>query len=304
MSAKILDGKWLASIYEQDIHRQCQTLSEKFGSAPGLAVILVGDNPASKAYVGRKGKVAARCGIQTFDTRLAASASKEEILEHIVAFNKNPEVDGILLQLPLPGELSSESDDLIAAIAPEKDVDGLHPFNQGLLLQGKGVLRSCTPLGVMKMIDLALSDVKSGDDIESTDQIPVADLSGKKAVVIGRSVLVGKPVSFLLLERNATVTIAHSRTKDLSAVVREADIVVAAVGKEHLVKSDWVHSNAIVIDVGINRTEQGTLTGDVAFDEVAQACSAITPVPGGVGQMTVAMLMHNTLLSYMARMSQ
>lgn len=304
MSPLILDGKWLAKLYQNDIHAEVVRCQEECSRVPGLAVILVGENPASQAYVKRKEKIATQCGFQTFDTTLPETATASDVEAVIEKYNDHEQVDGILLQLPLPKQLSSETNRLIGLIDPAKDVDGLHPYNQGLLLRGEGVLRSCTPLGVMKLIDLALSDVQPRAEGISTNEIPKADLAGKKAIVIGRSVLVGKPVSFLLLEQNATVVMAHSKTKDLDAVVRDADIVVAAVGIPHLVKGSWVKEGSVVIDVGINRLESGVLTGDVDYEEVAPRSSAITPVPGGVGQMTVAMLMLNTLLAFKEKIKE
>lgn len=265
---------------------------QKIGRAPGLAVILVGENPASKTYVASKHKLAKECGLETFDSHLPASISASDLRKVIEGYNANDAVDGILLQLPLPAPLDGA--EFVRLIAPEKDADGLHPANQGLLLQGAPAPRPCTPLGVMVMLDLALSNVQVTDTTTLAD-IPKASLAGKSAVVIGRSQLVGKPMGFLLLERNATVTFAHSKTADLPAVCRAADVIVAAVGVPNLVKRDWVKPGAIVLDVGINRMPDGKLCGDVAYGEVAPVASAITPVPGGVGPMTVAMLISNTV---------
>ncbi|MCL4123509.1 UNVERIFIED_CONTAM: hypothetical protein GTU68_053381 [Idotea baltica] len=279
-STKILDGKKLAKSVHKNIKNQVLNLKEKVGRVPGLAVILVGDNPASKAYVGTKDRVAKnKCGFETFDFNIPEDSTEEDIKKIILELNKNENVDGILLQLPLPKGLNSDA--LLDLINPEKDADGLHPLNQGLLQRGEGVLRPCTPMGCMHLIDLEK-----------------ADLSGKNAVVIGRSILVGKPVSALLLERNATVTQAHSRTQNIEEIAKQADIIIAAVGVESLVKESWVKEGAIVIDVGINRNSEGKIVGDVDFDNVRDQCSAITPVPGGCGPMTVAILMYNTLLSY------
>lgn len=301
MAPKILDGKWLSLQIERSIANSVSCALESGAQrAPGLGVILVGDNPASLAYVGRKEKVAKRCGFVTKEQRLSHDASPEQLLEAIDSFNTDEEIDGILLQLPLPGTL--DADLMLDKISPGKDADGLHPLNQGLLMRGGGVLRPCTPSGLMRLIDLAYASVEAGSELdestELTKLIPERDLSGKRAVVIGRSILVGKAAALLLLERNATVTIAHSRTADLKGVVREADIVVAAVGREGFVTGDMVREGAIVIDVGINRNAAGKLVGDVAYEEVAAKASAITPVPGGVGPMTVIMLMHNTLRAY------
>jgi methylenetetrahydrofolate dehydrogenase (NADP+)/methenyltetrahydrofolate cyclohydrolase len=295
---KILDGKKLSQAVARTLSRKMRAVSPRVGRVPGLAVILVGDNPASQTYVAAKHRFARECGIQTFDTKLPATISEGELADVIHQYNSQHEVDGILLQLPLPKPLDGAH--FTRMIAPEKDADGLHPLNQGLLLQGLSAPRSCTPLGVMVMLDLALSSVDL-TDTTTLDEIPQASLAGKKAVVIGRSQLVGKPVGVLLLERNATVTYAHSKTPDLAAVCREADVVVAAVGVPHLVKRDWIKPGAIVLDVGINRTPDGKLVGDVDYDDVAPIASAITPVPGGVGPMTVAMLMSNTVDNYLRR---
>jgi methylenetetrahydrofolate dehydrogenase (NADP+)/methenyltetrahydrofolate cyclohydrolase len=297
-SPKLLDGKWLAGIITEQIAAEVQQLKGATGRVPGLGVILVGDNPASHAYVANKEKLAHKCGFKTFDARLPATASYEQILEAIERFNADTAVDGILLQLPLPKGIDSSA--LLERILPDKDADGLHPLNQGILMRGEGVLRPCTPLGCMKLIDLAYSSVTPGT--AGPVEIPEASLAGKSVVVIGRSVLVGKPVSLLCLERNATVTMAHSKTADLAGVCREADIIIAAVGVPHLVKADWVKEGAIVIDVGMNRLDNKKLTGDVAFDQVAPRCRAITPVPGGVGPMTVMMLISNTLQSFKSRL--
>lgn len=305
MAPKILDGKWLSLQIERSIANSVScALQSGARRSPGLGVILVGDNPASLAYVGRKEQVAKRCGFVTKEQRLSHDASPEQLLAVINSFNADEEIDGILLQLPLPGTL--DADLMLDHISPEKDADGLHPLNQGLLMRGGGVLRPCTPSGLMRLIDLAYASVEAGseldDAIELTKLIPESDLSGKRAVVIGRSILVGKAAALLLLERNATVTIAHSRTDNLKDVVREADIVVAAVGREGFVTGDMVREGAIVIDVGINRNAAGKLVGDVAHEEVALKARAITPVPGGVGPMTVIMLMHNTLRAYEQRL--
>jgi methylenetetrahydrofolate dehydrogenase (NADP+)/methenyltetrahydrofolate cyclohydrolase len=295
---KVLDGKKLSQAVARTLSKTTAQYSQLIGRAPGLAVIIVGDDPASKTYVASKHRFAASCGIRTFDSTLPASISPSELAEVIHGFNAQSDVDGILLQLPLPKPLDGSH--FTRMIAPEKDADGLHPLNQGLLLQGLPAPRACTPLGVMTMLDLAFSNVEL-TDTTTLDHLPRASLAGKRAVVIGRSQLVGKPVGILLLERNATVTFAHSKTPDLASVCREADVVVAAVGVPLLVKKEWVKPGAIVIDVGINRTVDGKLVGDVAFDEVAPHCAAITPVPGGVGPMTVSMLMSNTVENYLRR---
>lgn len=289
---KILDGKTLSRAVGRTVAQEAATVTKKIGRAPGLAVILVGDNAASKTYVASKHRFAKECGLVTFDSHLPASTSPQELADVINGYNNNDLVDGILLQLPLPAPLDGSA--FVRMIAPEKDADGLHPANQGLLLQGAPAPRPCTPLGVMTMLDLALSPVTLSESTTLAD-LPPASLAGKSAVVIGRSQLVGKPMGFLLLERNATVTFAHSKTKELPAVCRAADVLVAAVGVPRLVKRDWVKPGAIVLDVGINRLPDGTLCGDVDYNDVAPVASAITPVPGGVGPMTVAMLISNTL---------
>ena len=297
MAPKILDGKWLAQSLHKNIKSEVLCLKQNIGRAPGLAVILVGDNPASKAYVGRKEKVAKKeCSFETFDYYLPKNSSDTELKEIIAALNKNSAVDGILLQLPLPKHLHQNV--LLDLIAADKDADGLHPLNQGFLQRGQGKLRPCTPVGAMRLIDLAYSEYESGQTDFSYENLKSVDLTGRTAVVIGRSILVGKPVAALLLERNATVILTHSKTKDLNKVVATADIVVAAVGVPLLVKADWVKPGAIVIDVGINKTSEGKIVGDVDFENVQANCFAITPVPGGCGPMTVAMLMYNTLQAY------
>lgn len=296
--AKILDGKWLASLVRRDIQSRVEALKVVAKRPPGLGVILIGDNPASQTYVATKERIAAQCGFHTQDIRLPSAASFREVQDGIRRLNQDEKIDGILLQLPLPSGLDATL--LLDEILPEKDADGLHPLNQGLSFRGGHGTRPCTPSGVLKLIDLAFAKVESGAEI-SFDEIKDADISGLRVVVIGRSILVGRPLAFMLLERNATVTIAHSRTKGLQDVVREADIVVAAVGVPKLVKADWVKSGAIVIDVGTNRLNTGELVGDVDYAEVLPIASAITPVPGGVGPMTVAMLMQNTFLSYVRK---
>lgn len=292
----ILDGKKLAQTVARTLSKKVATYSEKFGRVPGLAVILVGEDPASKTYVASKHRFAKECGVKTFDSKLPTDVTADHLAGVIEGFNAQQDVDGILLQLPLPKPLDGAH--FTRMIAPEKDADGLHPMNQGLLLQGLPAPRSCTPLGVMTMLDLALSGIELSESTTLRD-IPRASLAGKRAVVIGRSQLVGKPVGILLLERNATVTFAHSKTQDLAGVCREADVVVAAVGVPELVKKEWIKPGAVVLDVGINRLASGSLVGDVAFHEVAPIASAITPVPGGVGPMTVAMLMSNTVDNYL-----
>ncbi len=289
---KLLLGKSLAHAVSLTLQRTISDKLSAIGRPPGLAVILVGDDPASKTYVASKHRFAEECGIRTFDAKVAADISAGELTEVIASFNNDEQVDGILLQLPLPKPLDGAH--FTRLISPLKDADGLHPLNQGLLLQGLPAPRACTPLGVMALIDLAFSGVELNDQTTLADIAP-ASLAGKRAVVIGRSQLVGKPVGVLLLERNATVTFAHSKTPQIADLVRGCDIVVAAVGVPELVRGDWIKPGAVVIDVGINRLADKRLVGDVKFDEVAPLASAITPVPGGVGPMTVAMLMSNTV---------
>lgn len=292
----LIDGKALSLRIEQDIGEEVKGLTLRYGRAPGLAVILVGENPASKAYVANKEKCAARCGFKTFNHKLPENATPETLRDVIISCNENLNIDGILLQLPLPKHLNSNY--FLSLIKPEKDADGLHPFNQGLLMRGEGVLRPCTPMGSMRLIDLAFLMRADSELKDIPSVIPEVDLAGKEAVIVGRSILVGKPIALLLLERNATVTIAHSKTPALPDKVRSADIVIAAVGQPSLVRGDWIKPGAIVIDVGINRLASGELTGDVAFNEALQYAGAITPVPKGVGPMTVVMLMKNTLEAY------
>jgi len=281
MPAIVLDGKALSKALENDLKQSVDTLCRQLGRAPKLAVVLVGDNPASKVYVKAKSKRAKKAGIEPVDVRLSADVSNEALQAELQRLSEDSTVDGILLQLPLPSGLDEQA--ALLAIAPAKDVDGLHPYSQGLLLRGGASFVPCTPHGVMKLIDKAQELLGRS-----------SDLSGKHAVVLGRSVLVGKPQGLLLLERNCTVTYCHSKTKGLAAHCKSADILVAAVGRPKMVKADWVKPGVIVIDVGINRLEDGTLVGDVAYDEVSAVAGALTPVPGGVGPMTISMLLRNT----------
>jgi methylenetetrahydrofolate dehydrogenase (NADP+)/methenyltetrahydrofolate cyclohydrolase len=303
MATKILDGKWLSTQVQNEVAAQVASLMEKLGKKPGLGVILVGDNPASMAYVANKEKIAVVCGLNLFDNRLPATATQDEVAEAILDFNQNSEIDGILLQLPLPKGLDEKK--LLDLIDPTKDVDGLHPLNQGLLIRGSPAPRPCTPQGALALIDLAYSDVNSDliskNKIYDTAAIKPIDLSGKKAVVIGRSILVGKPLALLLLERNATVVMAHSKSKDLAQLASSADILVAAVGVPELIKGDYVKEGGVVIDVGINRLADGRLVGDLDFNSCKDKACAITPVPGGVGPMTVVMLIKNTVASFARR---
>ena len=267
-----IDGKALAAQVKEQVRREVETLSRQ----PGLAVILVGDNPASQVYVRGKESDCAECGIRSFSHRLPAQTSQKELVELVEQLNQDAAVDGILCQLPLPEGLNE--DQVIHAIAPDKDVDCFHPFNVGQMSIGAPTFLPCTPAGVMEML--------------RAYEIPVA---GKQCVVLGRSNIVGKPMAMLLTQADGTVTVCHSRTPDLAALTREADILVAAVGRVGLVTADMVRPGAVVIDVAMNRNADGKLCGDVVFDEVEAKASYITPVPGGVGPMTRAMLMRNIL---------
>jgi methylenetetrahydrofolate dehydrogenase (NADP+) / methenyltetrahydrofolate cyclohydrolase len=275
MPATIIDGKAVAARVRAEVARDVETFVAEGGTAPGLATILVGDDPASAIYVANKHKAATEVGIQTFDHRLPADTSQEEVAALLARCNQDPEVSGILLQLPVPPPLDGPA--LTALIDPAKDVDGLTPVSAGLLAHATPGLVPCTPSGVMELLRDAGTD-----------------LSGARAVVIGRSILVGKPVAALLLMADATVTVCHSRTRDLAGVCAQADVLIAAVGSPRLVTADFVKPGATVIDVGMNRIDEG-LVGDVDFDAVAQVAGAITPVPGGVGPTTIAFLLRNTL---------
>ena len=278
-TGKVIDGKAKA----QEILAGIQTKVEAFKAhgkrVPGLAVLLIGENPASQVYVANKERSAKSCGFKTKNIKLPAEVSFPEVSRTLAELNQDPTIDGILVQLPLPPQLSQ--DQVVDCIDPRKDVDGLHPLNQGLLFQNKPVFKPCTPFGVMNLLEGVLG----------------SQLSGLHAVVLGRSTLVGRPLIPLLLEKNCTVSVGHSRTLAPQKLCSQADILIAAVGKPKLVKADWVKSGAILIDVGINREPNGKLCGDIDYDAVYEKCGAITPVPGGVGPMTVAMLMQNTLLA-------
>ncbi len=275
VSAEIIDGKAIGAKVREEVGRDVAAFTERTGHKPGLATILVGDDPASEVYVASKRRTAGELGIESFHHALPADVASEEVEALIERLNTDDSVSGILCQLPVPDHLDGVH--LTGLIDARKDVDGLTPLSAGYLALGREGLRPCTPAGCMVLL------AEAG-----------VDLSGKHAVVIGRSNLFGKPMAQLLLAANATVTIAHSRTADLPAVCREADVLVAAVGRDRMVKADWVRPGATVIDVGINRSDDG-LHGDVDFDAVAEVAGAITPVPGGVGPMTIAMLMRNTL---------
>ena len=279
---RIIDGKAISQVVKDEVRSEVAAIEAEGRRKPCLCVIIVGENPASQVYVRNKVKAAAYTGMESLLIELPASVSEDELLARIASLNEDPAVDGILVQLPLPGHIDEEK--VIDAIAAEKDVDGFHPSNVAGLWLGKDCVVPCTPAGVMRLID-------------STG----VELSGKTAVVVGRSNIVGKPVAKLLLDRNATVVIAHSRTADLGAVCRQADILVAAVGRPGLITGDMVKPGAIIIDVGINRLPDGHLCGDVDFASCSEVAGWITPVPGGVGPMTIAMLMKNTLSCYRSR---
>jgi len=274
--AQLIDGKSVAQTVRDEVRTAVAGFREARDFAPGLATVLVGDDPASATYVRNKRKACAEVGIESFGFELAASTAEEELLALVRQLNERNDVHGILVQLPLPKHISTDA--VIDTIDPGKDVDGLHPHNQARLLMARPGLRPCTPLGVMRLIDTTGVEVK-----------------GAQAVVVGRSNLVGKPAALLLLERHATVTVCHSRTRDLAAEVGRADILVAAIGKLQLVRGEWIKPGAVVIDVGTNRTPDGKLRGDVDFEAAKERAAFITPVPGGVGPMTIAMLMQNTL---------
>ncbi len=273
--ARILDGNAIAARIREEIKAGIEKLQGEFGVTPGLTVIIVGEDPASKVYVGRKHKACEELGIASQVIRLPADCAEAALIAAIDRLNADPAVHGILVQLPLPKHINAER--VLDRIRPDKDVDGFHPLNVGNLAIGREALVPCTPHGVIRMLEL--------------EGIPI---DGKRAVIIGRSNIVGKPMASLLLARNATVTVCHSRTADLPAVTRQADILVAAIGKPGFVTADMVGPGAVVIDVGINRVGD-KLAGDVAFEQVKEVAAAITPVPGGVGPLTIVMLLHNTL---------
>ena len=278
----IIDGKALSQVVKDEVKAEVPVLEAKYGRKPCLVVIIVGENPASQVYVRNKVKAAAYTGMESKLVELPADITEEALLEQIVALNNDPLVDGILVQLPLPKHINEEK--VIDTIAREKDVDGFHPGNVAGLWLGKDCIVPCTPAGIMRLIDSV-----------------GVELKGKNAVVVGRSNIVGKPVAKLLLDRHATVTIAHSRTADLGAVCRQADVLVVAVGKAKLVTGDMVKPGAVIIDVGMNRDENGKLCGDVDYASAEPVASWITPGPGGVGPMTIAMLMKNTIACFLAR---
>jgi methylenetetrahydrofolate dehydrogenase (NADP+)/methenyltetrahydrofolate cyclohydrolase len=276
VAARLIDGKVLAQGIRDRIAKDVVELYAESGIKPGLAAILVGDDPASKLYVKNKQKACDAAGIYVDEHKLPATTTQGELLALIEKVNADPKVHGILVQLPLPNQIDSKA--ILDAVSPLKDADGFHPYNMGRLVEGMSLFTPCTPKGVITMIE------STGVAIE-----------GKRAIIVGRSNIVGKPAALLLMHRNATVTICHSKTKDLPAVCREADILVVAIGKAKFVTADMVREGAVVIDVGVNRLNDGTFVGDVDFGPVSERAGWISPVPGGVGPMTIAMLLRNTL---------
>lgn len=272
---ELIDSKALSQKMQAELGRKVERLKEQHGIIPGLAVILVGDNPASQVYVRNKERSALEAGFKSETLRLSESISQEELIDIIHQYNEDKSIHGILVQLPLPQHINDKK--IILAIDPKKDVDGFHPMNTGHLWSGRPMMVPCTPAGIMEMF-----------------REYHVDLEGKHAVIIGRSNIVGKPMAQLLLDKNATVTLTHSRTRNLSEVTKEADILIVAIGQGHFVTKDFVKEGAVVIDVGMNRDENGKLIGDVAFEQVAEVASMITPVPGGVGPMTITMLLEQT----------
>ena len=275
----IIDGKALAQKMQAELAEKTAKLKEISGQTPGLVVILVGENPASQVYVRNKERSAIAAGFRSEVVRVSDSITQEELLFLINRYNQDPSWNGILVQLPLPAHIDEEA--VLLAIDPEKDVDGFHPTNMGRLWSGHPVMIPCTPAGIMEML-----------------REYNVELEGKRAVVIGRSNIVGKPMAQLLLAKNATVTLTHSRTHHLAEIAKQADILIVAIGRGHFVTKDFVKEGAVVIDVGMNRDENGKLIGDVKFDEVAEIASLITPVPGGVGPMTITMLMEQTYQAF------
>lgn len=272
----IIDGKAVAKEVQKQIKEEIEGLERRWGLAPGLAVVVVGDDPASHIYVRNKEKACKEVGIKSFEHLLPATILEKELLSLVQQLNKDKNIHGILVQLPLPPHIRAEK--VLEAISPYKDIDGFHPMSQGMLMLGADGFRPCTPMGIMRLLAAVGCDPK-----------------GKNAVVVGRSSIVGKPVALMLLEKHATVTICHSRTVSLRDEVGRADILVVAIGKAGLVRGDWIKPGAVVIDVGVNRLPSGKLSGDVEFETAKNRASAITPVPGGVGPMTICMLLYNTL---------
>lgn len=279
---KLIDGKKVSADVKEQVRQETEALFQKYGKKPGLAVVIVGNDPASRVYVNNKKKACETVGFQSFEYALPEDTTQEELLELVGTLNQDKNVNGILVQLPVPKQIDDKA--IINAISAQKDVDAFHPENVGRIMIGEYAFLPCTPAGVMELID-------------STG----VEISGKKCVVIGRSNIVGKPMAMLLLHRSGTVTICHSRTQNLAEITRDADILVAAVGKANFVTGDMIKDGAVVIDVGMNRLENGKLCGDVNFAEAEPKASYITPVPGGVGPMTIAMLMKNTLTAFKAQ---
>jgi len=275
--ANVIDGKAIAADLREEIKADTEELIAQ-GVTPGLAVVLVGEDPASRVYVSMKEKACAEAGIFSDEYKLSAKTSEADLLDLIAKLNADERIDGILVQLPLPDHIDEAK--VLDAISPNKDVDGFHPYNVGRLATGNPVFQPCTPYGVMKMLE------RTG-----------VDLKGKEVVVVGRSNIVGKPVALMCLAEHATVTICHSRTQDLPGKVAAADVVIAAVGVPEMVKGDWIKEGAVVIDVGVNRVGEKKLVGDVEYDAAFKRAAAITPVPGGVGPMTITMLLYNTVVS-------
>jgi len=282
--ATIIDGKALAATIRAEVKAAVGALVARGGRPPGLAVVLVGHDPASEVYVRNKARQTIEAGMRSFEHKLPETASEQELLDLVARLNADPDVDGILVQLPLPAHIDATR--VLDSIDPAKDVDGFHPHNVGLLSQGRPTFVPCTPAGCMKLLE------RSG-----------LSLRGASAVVIGRSNIVGRPMAMLLEKADATVTLCHSRTRDLPALVRQADLVVAAIGRANFVLGDWLRDGAVVVDVGINRLDDGRLVGDVDFEAALPRCAAITPVPGGAGPMTITMLMENTVLSAERRLA-
>lgn len=276
--AELIDGKVVSQSVRDEVAELASKLKQDTGIVPGLAAVLVGDDAASEIYVRNKRKACEKVGIYSEEHKLPAETTEEQLLGLVNKLNEDTKIHGILVQLPLPGHIDETK--ILRTVSPLKDVDGFHPYNVGLLVEGNPRFVSCTPGGIIKMLDFYNIDIK-----------------GKDVVVVGRSNIVGKPVSMLLLHRHGTVTICHSRTKDLKEVTVRADILVVAIGRANFITADMVKDGAVVIDVGINRKDDGKLTGDVDFEAVSEKASFITPVPGGVGPMTIAMLLYNTYLS-------
>lgn len=275
---RVLDGKTVSQKILEEVKGKVEVFLKRHGRPPSLRVLLVGEHPASTVYVRRKKKIAQKVGLDADVLHLPATVSKEELLNKVETLNQNPNVDGILVQLPLPPHISTQ--EVIPYIDPQKDVDGFHPLNLGYLYSGNPRLVACTPKGILRLLDHYNIDVE-----------------GKRVVVVGRSLIVGRPMAALMLLRHATVTVVHSRTPNPERVAQEADILIVAAGKRHLVNDRWVRPGAVVVDVGIHRTEDGKLTGDVDIEEVGDRASWITPVPGGVGPMTITELMDNVTIA-------